>query len=275
MSPFFRPRGFRRGGRRRDSEKIVIGLYSLKDENGRDAGARLARAGLQRSIMIPCPGDAAYDSPSGEIRGEMTLKRQYRMENGQSEVLRGYAARTSMTRMLLDILSGATSRHMQPGRFHHSGGAERRHPRRERSGDVRGGRRRAAAKPAWPCTARLILMYRRRDLLERLAAFRFLSPGSAFSEYISTVFAGIWARRTSRARTHAGNRGKAFWKARWNRRCEQLETRLLDEEGGELRRQSVAIYQRQEVSGRAATSMSKASPPLARISPTSGWMASC
>ncbi len=92
-------------------EKIVIGLYSLEDEKG---GLLVHdwRAPVCSLYYDSMPGDVSYDSPSGRIVGKMTLKRQYRMENGQLK----YYVDTQLSiddSMLLDILSGATSRHMR------------------------------------------------------------------------------------------------------------------------------------------------------------------
>ncbi len=58
------------------------------------------------------PGPCDYKSPSGTIAGRMTLKRQYRMEEGKLK----YYVDTQMSiddGMLLDLLSKATSRHMR------------------------------------------------------------------------------------------------------------------------------------------------------------------
>ena len=110
MNPFFARVDFaERGAEGR--EKIVIGLYSLEDEKG-NLLVHDWRAPVCSLYYDSMPGEVSYDSPSGKIMGRMTLKRQYRMENGQLK----YYVDTQLSiddGMLLDLLSGATSRHMR------------------------------------------------------------------------------------------------------------------------------------------------------------------
>ena len=109
-NPFFARVDFKEDGHEA-VEKIVIGLYSLKDENG-ELLIHDWRAPVCSLYYDAMPGEAAYDSPSGPIRGQLSLKRQYRMEDGRLK----YYVDTSVSiddSMLLDILSGATSRHMR------------------------------------------------------------------------------------------------------------------------------------------------------------------
>ena len=92
-------------------EKIVIGLYSLEDEKGHLL-VHDWRAPVCSLYYDSMPGDVSYDSPSGRIIGKMTLKRQYCMEKGQLK----YYVDTQVSiddKLLLDILSGATSCHMR------------------------------------------------------------------------------------------------------------------------------------------------------------------
>lgn len=106
-------------------EKIVIGLYSLEDGKG---GLLVHdwRAPVCSLYYDSMPGDVGYDSPSGRIVGQMTLKRQYRMENGQLKyyvdtqlsIDDGHAARSALWR---DEPPHA------PDRRDDSGRAERRH----------------------------------------------------------------------------------------------------------------------------------------------------
>ena len=97
-------------------EKIVIGLYSLKDDDG-ELMVHDWRAPVCSLYYDAMPGETGYDSPSGHISGNLILKRQYRMAGGRLR----YYVDTSVSiddSMLLDILSGATSRYMQIGRAH-------------------------------------------------------------------------------------------------------------------------------------------------------------
>ena len=110
LNPFFARVDFIEQGQEQ-AEKIVIGLYSLKDEKG-ELLVHDWRAPVCSLYYDAMPGEAKYASPSGEILGRLTLKRQYRMENGRLR----YYVDTQLSiddTMLLDILSGATSRHMR------------------------------------------------------------------------------------------------------------------------------------------------------------------
>ena len=110
LNPFFARVDFAEAGEEQP-EKIVIGLYSLKDEKG-ELVVHDWRAPVCSLYYDAMPGEAAYQSPSGEIRGRLTLKRQYRMEEGRLK----YYVDTTLSiddSLLLDILSGATSRHMR------------------------------------------------------------------------------------------------------------------------------------------------------------------
>ena len=81
LNPFFARVDFIEDGAD-GPEKIVIGLYSLKDEKG-ELLVHDWRAPVCSLYYDAMPGPARYDSPSGEISGQLTLKRQYRMENGR------------------------------------------------------------------------------------------------------------------------------------------------------------------------------------------------
>ena len=132
-------------------EKIVIGLYSLKDEKG-ELMVHDWRAPVCSLYYDAMPGEASYDSPSGRIAGTLTLKRQYRMENGQLK----YYVDTQVSiddSMLLDILSGAPAaicgRSWPPYR------PSRTPPSASRpSGWCPWWAARGRARPRWPCTGR-------------------------------------------------------------------------------------------------------------------------
>ena len=164
-------------------EKIVIGLYSLPDEKG-NLMVHDWRAPICSLYYDAEPGDVSYQSPSGEIVGRMTLKRQYRMENGQLK----YYVDTSLNiddEVLLDILSGATSRHMR--QIVSTIQAEQNAAIRCEDGKVVSVVGSAGSgKTSVAMHRAAFLMYRRRDLLDA-SRIQILSPSTAFSEYISTV----------------------------------------------------------------------------------------
>ena len=230
MNPFFARVDFAEGD---DApERIVIGLYSLKDEKG-ELLVHDWRAPVCSLYYDAMPGPAKYDSPSGEIAGRLTLKRQYRMENGRLL----YFVDTSLSiddSMLLDILSGATSRHMR--QIVATIQAEQNAAIRQEDArvvSVVGGA--GSGKTSVAMHRAAYLLYRRRDELDA-SKIMILSPSTAFSEYVSGVLPQL-GEENIRARTLRevveGVLGRKVEKPYL-----QLEA-LLDADGG-LRRQSVS-----------------------------------
>lgn len=195
MNPFFARVDFVEEGET-ELEKIVIGLYSLEDEKG---GLLVHdwRAPVCSLYYDSMPGDVAYDSPSGKIVGRMTLKRQYRMENGQLK----YYVDTQLSiddGMLLDILSGTTSRHMR--QIVATIQAEQNAAIRYDDAPVVcvvGGA--GSGKTSVAMHRAAFLMYRRRDLLDA-SKIQIVSPSTAFSEYVSNVLPEL-GEENIRART--------------------------------------------------------------------------
>ena len=195
MNPFFARVDFVEEGEN-EVEKIVIGLYSLEDEKGRLL-VHDWRAPVCSLYYDSEPGDVAYNSPSGRIVGKMTLKRQYKMENGQLK----YYVDTDMSiedDMLLDILSGATSRHMR--QIVATIQAEQNAAIRYDDAPVVcvvGGA--GSGKTSVAMHRAAFLMYRRRDLLDA-SRIQIISPSTAFSEYVSKVLPEL-GEENIRART--------------------------------------------------------------------------
>lgn len=182
MEPFFARIDFIERGSDQ-VEKIVIGLYSLPDEKG-NLLVHDWRAPICGLYYDALPGEVSYQSPSGEIFGQMTLKRQYRMEDGHLK----YYVDTQLNiddGVLLDILSGATSRHMR--QIVSTIQAEQNAAIRcddEKVVSVVGSA--GSGKTSVAMHRAAFLMYRRRELLDA-KRIQILSPSTAFSEYISTV----------------------------------------------------------------------------------------
>ena len=182
MAPFFARVDFAEAGENAP-EKIVIGLYSLR---GKDDEMLVHdwRAPVCSLYYDSMPGPCRYDSPSGEIQGEMSLKRQYRMENGRLK----YYVDTQLNiddGILLDLLSQATSRHMRQvvSTIQAEQSAAIRY-KNARVLCVVGGA--GSGKTSIAMHRAAFLMYRQRDTLDA-RRIQILSPGSAFSEYISAV----------------------------------------------------------------------------------------
>ena len=195
MNPFFARVDFVEQGAD-EVERIVIGLYSLPDEKG-SLMVHDWRAPICSLYYDALPGDVSYRSPSGEISGRMTLKRQYRMEQGQLR----YYVDTQLNiddETLLDILSGTASSHMR--QIVSTIQAEQNAAIRcddakvvSVVGSAGSGKTSVAMHRA------AFLMYRRRDLLDA-SRIQILSPSTAFSEYISTVLPEL-GEENIRART--------------------------------------------------------------------------
>ena len=177
-------------------ERIVIGLYSLKDEDG-ELLVHDWRAPVCSLYYDAMPGEAGYDSPSGRIEGRLTLKRQYRMAGGKLQ----YYVDTSVSiddGMLLDILSGATSRYMR--QIVATIQAEQNAAIRQQTArvvSVVGGA--GSGKTSVAMHRAAFLMYRQRNVLDA-SKIMILSPSTAFSEYVSGVLPEL-GEQNIRART--------------------------------------------------------------------------
>jgi DNA helicase-2/ATP-dependent DNA helicase PcrA len=231
MSPFFARIDFVEEGET-ELEKIVIGLYSLKNEKG-EIMVHDWRAPVCGLFYDAMPGVVEYRSPSGPIRGEMTLKRQYKMENGKLL----FYVDTQLNiddEILLDLLSGATSRHMHE--IVSTIQAEQSAAiRADASKVVSVVGAAGSGKTSVAMHRAAYIMYRRRDIMEP-SRIQILSPSNAFSEYISNVLPELGEENIKARTLHE------IVEEILARKCEtplQQLTRLLDE-GGELRRQSVA-----------------------------------
>ena len=212
-------------------ERIVIGLYSLKDDDG-ELMVHDWRAPVCSLYYDAMPGEASYDSPSGRIFGRLVLKRQYRMAHGR---LRYYVdTQVSIDdSMLLDILSGATSRYMR--QIVATIQAEQNAAIRQQTArvvSVVGGA--GSGKTSVAMHRAAFLMYRQRDVLDA-SKIMILSPSTAFSEYVSGVLPEL-GEQNIRART-LRDVVEAVLDKKVEKPYRQLEC-LLEREG-ELRRASV------------------------------------
>lgn len=81
-SPYFGRVDFREDGRG-EAEPIYIGLASLVENDGETFLIYDWRAPISSLFYDHAPGKAGYETPEGEISGEMTLKRQFVIKNGK------------------------------------------------------------------------------------------------------------------------------------------------------------------------------------------------
>lgn len=197
LNPFFARVDFREDGEG-EAEKIVIGLYSLKDQNG-DILVHDWRAPISGLYYDALPGRCSYRCPDGVISGDMTLKRQYRMENGR---LRYYVDTTFSIDdgLLLDILSQNVSGHMH-GIVNTIQQEQNRAIRFEDAKVVSIVGSAGSGKTSVAMHRAAYLLYRRRDTL-RADRVMILSPSPVFSEYISTVLPELGEENTRTETLH-------------------------------------------------------------------------
>lgn len=231
LNPFFARIDFQEAGNS-EVEKIVIGLYSLTDPATGERVVYDWRAPVCSLYYDSLPGEVAYNSPSGVMRGKMLLKRQYKMENGRLV----YYIDTEVSiddEILLDILSGATTNHMRQivSTIQKEQNAAVRYDN-VRLLCVVGAA--GSGKTSVAMHRAAYLLYRYRDSLDAKRIV-ILSPSSAFSEYISTVLPELGEENTRSAtlsEVFSGILGQAVESP-----LQQVE-RLM-EPGYELRRASV------------------------------------
>ena len=196
-NPFFARVDFRENGQD-ETEKIVIGLYSLKGP-GNELLVHDWRAPVCSLYYDEMPGNVSYESPSGTISGQMTLKRQYRMENGRLK----FYVNTDVSiedDLLLDILSGATQRRIRQivSTIQTEQNRAIRY-RNEKLLSVVGSA--GSGKTSVAMHRIAYLMYRYRDRLEAKRIL-IISPSNSFSEYISNVLPELGEENTAAVTLH-------------------------------------------------------------------------
>lgn len=86
QSPYFGRIDFVEDGESREAiEPIYLGVGSLLDESGANYLIYDWRAPISGLYYDYSPGPAKYETPGGQISGEMTLKRQYIIRQGEIE----------------------------------------------------------------------------------------------------------------------------------------------------------------------------------------------
>ena len=198
LKPFFARVDFHEDGEPAP-EKIVIGLYSLKDENG-DILVHDWRAPISGLYYDALPGRCSYFCPEGEIFGEMSLKRQYRMEDGKLQ----YYVDTTFSiddTLLLDILSRNVSGQMH-GIVNTIQQEQNRAIRFEDAKMVSIVGSAGSGKTSVAMHRAAYLMYRRRETLHADRVL-ILSPSPVFSEYISTVLPELGEENTRTDTLHS------------------------------------------------------------------------
>ena len=85
-NPYFGRIDFKEDGES-EPEQIYIGISTLQNENSLEIFVYDWRAPISSMFYDYEPGKVQYSSPSGTIKGELHLKRQYRIKNGRMEYM--------------------------------------------------------------------------------------------------------------------------------------------------------------------------------------------
>ncbi|MEG1513280.1 MAG: AAA family ATPase [Clostridia bacterium] len=190
LSPFFGRVDFAEG--ENPPERINIGLYSLQDAQGHLV-VNDWRAPICTLYYDATPGKVRYDSPSGVISGLMTRKRQYRVQDGKLL----FFVDTDLSiddSLLLDILSRATTRRMRS--IVSTIQREQNLAIRKEDAQVLIVVGSAGSGKTSIAMHRIAyLLFHQKSALDasRVAV---LSPGSAFTDYISTVLPDLGEENT-------------------------------------------------------------------------------
>lgn len=232
LTPFFARIDFQEDGES-ENERIVIGLYSLKDEKG-NLVVHDWRAPICSLFYDAAPGHASYTCPSGEIAGTLTLKRQYRMEDGKLT----FFVDTDVNiedEMLLDILSSATSRHMRQivSTIQREQNAAIRLDKEPVLSVVGGA---GSGKTSVAMHRASYLLYHNRNSLDA-AHIAVISPSSAFIDYISSVLPDLGEENVGTLTMHASI--KEILDLNVEMPMQQNEIAL--DEANALRRESIAF----------------------------------
>lgn len=109
-SPYFARVDFKESGY--PTDKIYIGLHSVSDEENYETYVYDWRAPIASIFYRYEMGPAEYSAPMGQIRGEITKKRQYEIKNGE---LRFYfdSSINIQDEILRDVLSHNASEQMK------------------------------------------------------------------------------------------------------------------------------------------------------------------
>jgi len=110
LSPYFARIDFKEDGW--DNEKYYIGVYGFRKDEAEDILIYDWRAPVSSMFYDYEPGRALYVSPSGKIEGDLSLKRQYRIEKGELILL--FDSNIAIDDDILqDILAGSSDKRMK------------------------------------------------------------------------------------------------------------------------------------------------------------------
>ncbi|WP_435367985.1 RNA polymerase recycling motor HelD [Paenibacillus pasadenensis] len=183
-SPYFGRIDFAEDGSPGPADTIYIGVASFLAEDGETFLVYDWRTPVASLYYDYGPGPAQYETPVGEIAGEMTLKRQFSIREGAIRSMFD----TGMTigdELLQEVLSRSSSSHMQSivGTIQQEQNAIIRNDR-ARMLIVQGAAGSGKTSSALQRVAYLLYKHRKRISAEQMVLF---SPNPMFSSYISSV----------------------------------------------------------------------------------------
>lgn len=182
-NPYFGRIDFKEQGEK-ETEKVYIGISTLRDESGDDIIVYDWRAPISSVYYDYQPGPAEYKTPSGVIKGELLKKWQYLIRNGKLESMFD----TSLTigdEILKEVLGRGTDKYMNSivATIQKEQNRIIRHDRGKMlivHGAAGSGKTSAALQRV------AYLLYKYRDSLNADQIILF-SPNKIFSQYVSNV----------------------------------------------------------------------------------------
>lgn len=182
-NPYFGRIDFKEQGEK-ETEKVYIGISTLRDESGDDIIVYDWRAPISSVYYDYQPGPAEYKTPSGVIKGELLKKWQYLIRNGKLESMFD----TSLTigdEILKEVLGRGTDKYMNSivATIQKEQNRIIRHDRGKMlivHGAAGSGKTSAALQRV------AYLLYKYRDSLNADQIILF-SPNNIFSQYVSNV----------------------------------------------------------------------------------------
>ncbi|MFC4807675.1 RNA polymerase recycling motor HelD [Paenibacillus sp. GCM10023250] len=185
-SPYFGRVDFRDAGEsgETEEERVYIGVSSFADEDAMRFLVYDWRTPVASLYYDHVPGPAAYDTPGGTIDGTMTLKRQYRIQDGELQNVFD-ASLTIGDELLQQVLGHGADNRMKSivATIQREQNAVIRDDR-SRMLIVQGAAGSGKTSAALQRAAYLLYKYRDRLKADQIVLF---SPNPLFNGYVSTV----------------------------------------------------------------------------------------
>ncbi|MEX0953631.1 MAG: 3'-5' exonuclease [Rhizobiaceae bacterium] len=184
-SPYFGRLDFRRGrGKGAAAQPIYVGVHGFRDEDSGETLVHDWRAPVSSMFYDHEIGPASYEAPSGEISGRVELKRQFRIRDGQMELML-----ESGVNIIDDVLQDELSRSSDEGMKNIVATIQRDQNAIIRDGDahtliIQGVA--GSGKTSIALHRIAFLLYRFKDTLSS-DDILIISPNRVFADYIGNV----------------------------------------------------------------------------------------